>query len=88
MEDISLTPIQREMEEDGYSDDPDQFMELLTVKWLNRLDAEDALHAEQQEIACRLANWYKENRLEQWEKPTGKNIKKVQRIRKVLDLNA
>lgn len=87
-EDDSLTPIQREMEEDGYSDDPNQFMESLTVKWLDRMDAEDALHAEQQEIACRLANWYKENRLEQWEKPTGKNIKKVQRIQKVLDLDA
>ena len=36
-----MTPVEREMEEDGYDQDSDRFMKVLTDKWLDRMEAED-----------------------------------------------
>jgi len=86
VEDDSLTPIQQEMDADGYSTNRDQFMKALTLKWLDRMDAEETSYAERLEIAGLLAEWYQRYRPDQWEVPTRKNIEKVKRIRKALDI--
>jgi CRISPR-associated protein Cmr6 len=79
-----MSPIRQEMEQDGYSADSDIFMENLTVKWLKRLeDNED--DSAKKEIAKHLAKWYKTNKLKHWEKPKGKNIEKVNLIKRFLD---
>lgn len=80
----NMSPIRREMEEDGYSFDSNIFMENLTVKWLKRLE-EDGDDPTKKEIAKHLANWYKTNRPKQWKKPQGKNIDKVNLIKSFLD---
>jgi CRISPR-associated protein Cmr6 len=80
-----LTPIQQEMEEDGYSTDASTFMEALTVKWLGRMEADETAASERKEIAGLLADWYKKNRAKQWKKPTKKNIDKVERIKNLLE---
>ncbi len=36
-----MTPVEREMEEDGYQQDPDRFMKALTGKWLDRMESDD-----------------------------------------------
>jgi CRISPR-associated protein Cmr6 len=81
---VNMSPIRREMEEDGYSVDGMIFMEKLTVKWLKRLrtEGEDSL---KKEIAKHLAHWYKTNRPRDWERPRGKNIDKINLIRTYLD---
>lgn len=80
----NMSPIRREMEKDGYSEDKDIFMESLTVKWLERLK-EDRKQEEKREIATYLANWYKINKPKHWKNPKGKNIKKVKLIKSFLD---
>ncbi|WP_449241543.1 type III-B CRISPR module RAMP protein Cmr6 [Desulfoscipio gibsoniae] len=80
----SMSPNRLEMEQDGYSNDPDGFMKMLTTKWLDRMDAAEVSPADAQEIAQFLAEWYKTNRGKQWEKPKGKNEIKIKRIKKVL----
>lgn len=79
-----MSPLQREMVEDGYDKDPARFMQLLTTKWLNRLDAVDISGDDRREIARLLALWYQTHRPGDWEKPGGKNVAKVQRIRTAL----
>lgn len=78
-----MNPIQREMAEDGYNDDPERFMEALTKKWLDRMETEIE---NQVEIAQQLKAWYLTNRQDQWYKPKGKNKEKVQRIKNILEL--
>jgi CRISPR-associated protein Cmr6 len=80
----NMSPIQKEMEQDGYSTDSDIFMENLTVKWLKRLE-EDGDEPTKREIAKYLAEWYKTNKSKQWKKPKGKNIEKVNLIKGFLD---
>lgn len=82
---LKLTPIRQEMEEDGYSTNDDRFMQALTEKWLDRMEADEITVHERKEIVELLAGWYQKNRIKQWKKPTGKNIDKVQRIKKCLD---
>lgn len=79
---VSLTPVRREMEQDGYSDKPDVFMSHLSSKWLSRM--EGAAPEEAKEIAELLETWYKNKIPEQWQKPNKKNKEKLARIRKVL----
>lgn len=79
-----MTPVEREMEEDGYQQDPDRFMKALTGKWLDRMESDDTPSAEQMEIARRLAVWYQTHRLDHWKKPNKKNKEKIRRIRAVL----
>ncbi len=79
----SMSPIRKEMEQDGYSSDSDIFMENLTVKWQKRLE-EDGDDLAKKEIAKHLAKWYKINRPKQWKKPKGKNIDKVNLIKSFL----
>lgn len=77
-----MSPIEREMYGDGY-ENPDQFMQVLTVKWIPRLkEAEES--PDRKEIAERLATWYQTYRLKDWKKPKGKNIDKVETIKAVL----
>ena len=80
-----MTPLQKEMEADGYSTDANRFMEKLTTKWLDHLGSAE-VETEKLEIAEMLANWYQENRLKDWEKPSGKNLAKVEKIKQALML--
>ena len=73
------------MEKDGYSKGDEIFMEVLTVKWLKRLEDNTEEEVTKKEIAKYLADWYKTNRLKQWENPKGKNIEKVNLIKSFLD---
>ena len=52
-----MSPIQKEMEQDGYSTDSDIFMENLTVKWLKHLE-EDGDEPTKGNSKI-LAKWYK-----------------------------
>ncbi|RAL26034.1 type III-B CRISPR module RAMP protein Cmr6 [Thermoflavimicrobium daqui] len=81
----NLSPIEREMVEDGYDRDPNQFMAALTTKWLNRMEDESTPKAEQMEIAEKLARWYQQYKPKDWKKPKGKNEAKIKRIRVILD---
>ena len=80
----NMSPIQKEMEQDGYSTNSEIFMENLTLKWLKRLE-DDGDDLAKKEIAKHLAKWYKTNRPKQWKKPKGKNIDKVNLIKSFLD---
>ncbi|MBM7865790.1 type III-B CRISPR module RAMP protein Cmr6 [Heliobacterium gestii] len=76
-----MSPVRREMEDDGYSGNVDLFMAALTKKWLSRLD-EEPQEKTRQEIAILLAEWYQVNKPDQWKKPKGKNEEKVKKIKK------
>ncbi len=80
----NMSPVRRQMEEDGYNQDGDIFMKNLTIKWLEYLrgDTDQKIKVE---IAIYLAEWYKTNRHKQWKKPKGKNIEKVNLIKSFLD---
>lgn len=80
-----MTPVEREMEEDGYQQDPNRFMELLAKKWLVRMEEENTPPADRMEIAQRLAEWYQTHRSNHWKKPNLKNEEKIRRIRAVLN---
>ena len=81
----NLTPIQQQMQQDGYRMDNDQiFMQALTRKWLELMEAEEIEISERKEIAKLLAAWYQSRHPKQWQKPTGKNAEKVQRIKNAL----
>lgn len=75
------SPLAREMATDGYAEE--QFMQALTVKWLPRLEMEEDATT-RREIAQLLAEWYRGKRPDQWEKPQGKNIDKIRKIRDAL----
>jgi CRISPR-associated protein Cmr6 len=74
-----------EMEQDGYSSDPDRFMETLTTKWLDKMSGKDLEENERREIARYLANWYQKFKLDQWKKPNKKNSSKIKAIKSVLE---
>ncbi|TDA68037.1 MAG: type III-B CRISPR module RAMP protein Cmr6 [Clostridia bacterium] len=81
----AMSPVRLEMEQDGYSGNPDRFMESLSAKWLARMDSESELPVVRREIAQLLADWYRKYRPDQWERPRGKNEAKVNRIRRALE---
>ena len=83
-----MSPIRREMEDDGYSLANTQiFMSKLTTKWLPRMDEQDTKAADRQEIAQLLADWYIEHKPKDWKKPKpkSKNFDKVMLIKAVLE---
>ena len=76
-----LSPLRREMEEDGYSETPtDRFMGNLTTKWLKRM--EGAEPPERREIADLLMTWYQEKLPDVLRKPNKKNEEKIDRIKR------
>ncbi len=81
-----MTPIQREMFEDGYEDEKNKslFMEQMTKKWLIRMESEKISDEEKKEIAELLAKWYQEKLEKQWKKPNKKNKDKIRRIQAAL----
>lgn len=78
-----MSPIKREMVEDGY-DHPqsEMFMKQITEKWLPRLADEG--ETDRVEIAQHLATWYQKHRPEHWIKPNKKNKPKVELIKRIL----
>lgn len=76
--------IRVEMEQDGYSSDPDRFMHALTTKWLSMMQDTDTEIADRCEIAQLLAEWYQKTKPDQWKKPNKKNAAKIAKIREVL----
>jgi len=74
-----------EMEQDGYSSDPDRFMETLTTKWLDKISGKDLEENERREIARYLADWYQKFKPDQWKKPNKKNSSKIKAIKSVLE---
>lgn len=81
-----LTPVQREMMEDGYYDDnhSERFMEVMTKKWLPRLEDMTDDEPDRKEIAEQLAKWYQKHRKTYWKKPNKKNKSKITLIKKIL----
>ncbi len=77
----AMSPIRRAMELDGYSTDPEFFINRLTVRWLEDLKSDETEETAKKEIAFYLAQWYKEHRPQQWKKPQRKNIWKVRLIK-------
>lgn len=77
--------IRAEMEQDGYSSDPDRFMLALTTKWLAKMMAPGTGPVEQREIARLLAEWYRTRKPDQWKKPNRKNRSKIAAIRRALE---
>ncbi|TYO92772.1 type III-B CRISPR module RAMP protein Cmr6 [Desulfallas thermosapovorans] len=82
----AMSPVRREMEEDGYSTDENKFMQQMTGKWLKQMESPDIVIETRQEIARLLADWYQKYRADQWKKPNKKNQDKINRINKVLQL--
>lgn len=80
-----MSPLRREMEDDGYSTDTQTFMQAMTSKWLDRMESVDTPPEEKTEIARLLMEWYKEYNPKHWKKPNKKNKKKIKRIKKVLE---
>lgn len=80
----AMSPIEREMAEDGYENRPDRFIQSLTEKWLKRMDGADTAPGHSLEIAEHLAAWYQTHRPGDWNNPKGKNAEKVRRIQSVL----
>jgi CRISPR-associated protein Cmr6 len=77
----AMSPLRREMEEEGYSTNADAFMERLTKKWLPRLESIDEPEERKKEIASHLAQWYRQYKPDQWQKPNKKNEAKIGIIR-------
>ncbi len=82
---VAMTPIEQEMDDDGFDSQPDKFMMAMANKWLPRMEDTGWPEAERKIIAQRLAFWYQTNKPDQWKKPTGpKNLKKVRAIKTLL----
>ncbi len=78
-----MSPLRRQMEEDGYSDA--KFIGGPMLKWLDHMEKEETPPEEKNEIARLLMKWYQEYNPKQWEKPKNqKNQKKVNRIKAIL----
>lgn len=77
----AMSPLRREMEMDGYSDNLEKFMATINT-WLGRM--ENSPPDEKLEIARLLSDWYKEKKNDQWERPNKKNKEKIARIKKSL----
>lgn len=75
-----LSPVQREMEADGYGDD--QVFINKVDAWLDR--AEKAEVSERQEIAEALRDWYQRYRKGMFDNPNKKNRPRVERLKKLL----
>ncbi|MHB1654313.1 MAG: type III-B CRISPR module RAMP protein Cmr6 [Desulfitobacteriaceae bacterium] len=81
----AMTPMEQEMDDDGFDSQPERFMTEMTNKWLLRMVDTGRPEAERKMIAQRLAFWYQTHKPDQWKKPTGpKNVKKVQAIKTLL----
>lgn len=77
-------PLAEEMDKDGYSDNPDKFMESVATKWITTMQAEETPLADRQMIARLVKHWYQVNRPDQWQKPNKKNTVKIAVIRNIL----
>lgn len=80
----AMSPLRKEMEEDGYSRDPELFMSALTSKWIKKLQDDQMPLDDKREIAVLLKEWYLANKTEQWRKPNKKNKAKIAEIKKFL----
>ena len=69
--------------ENGYDDDPDQFMRTMN-HWLDRIETADTSQEDKLQIAGLLKQWYDLNRTGQWTKPNQKNKDKIRRIKVIL----
>jgi CRISPR-associated protein Cmr6 len=78
-----LPPIIREMKENGYDDDLEQFMRTMG-DWLDQMEAADTTYEDQIKIANLLQQWYNLHRPDQWTKPNKKNKEKIRRIKVIL----
>jgi len=81
---VRMSPVRQEMEQDGYSDNQDNFMLSMGKKWLNRLDEPGISSEIRLEIASLLVEWYQRYRPDQWKKPNKKNKAKIAKIKSVL----
>jgi len=82
----ALSPIQQEMEQDGYSNSNSERFMAVMERWLERMESGDTSEDDRQETARLLADWYRKNKAKDWEKPTNKkNQAKVERIKAVLN---
>ncbi|WP_124728249.1 type III-B CRISPR module RAMP protein Cmr6 [Staphylospora marina] len=81
----NMSPILREIHDDGCESDEQRFMEALKNKWIPRLQDPDVPVEERREIAVHLANWYQTHKPDQWKKPNKKNKERVQQIKDVLN---
>jgi CRISPR-associated protein Cmr6 len=79
------SPILAEMEKDGYSSDPEKFMQALTTKWLAKMQSTETEAACRREIAVLLAAWYQKAKPGQWKKPNKKNTVKIAAIKAALE---
>ena len=82
----SLSPLEAEMNDEGYFAESDLFMQALTNKWINRV--KDPNDPERTDIARLLMTWYKSHRPQDWDKPKGKNVDKVAAITTALNEDA
>jgi CRISPR-associated protein Cmr6 len=73
-----MTPIEREMFEDGYEDNKNLFMERIANKWLIRMESMDTPVSDKREIAERLYQWYQQAEQGQERKKKKKRSKKSQ----------
>jgi CRISPR-associated protein Cmr6 len=83
---IQENSVKYEMERDGYSKEPDKFMGIMTSKWLIEMKDEKVDIKRRKEIASLLMDWYINKKADQWKKPNDKNAKKIEEIKKVLEL--
>ena len=74
----SLSAIRQEMEQDGYSDGNQQKFMSCLAKWLDRMDSSEASPEDRSEIANHLAEWYRANKLSDWENTKKRTWKKSQ----------
>lgn len=79
-----MSAIRAAMEQDGYSNNPEQFMQVLTTRWLKEMQDENKEAGDRREIAGLLAEWYQRVKPDQWKKPNKKNAAKIEAIKKAL----
>lgn len=80
----SLSPLEQEMDADGYHDNADRFMQTMTQKWLQRMEDAATDERDRLVIAQKLKDWYLVHKSQEWKKPNRKNEQKIMRIKKIL----
>jgi CRISPR-associated protein Cmr6 len=78
-----LPPVIREMKENGYDHDSEQFMRTMS-SWFDRMEAANTVQEDRLQIANLLKQWYDLHRPGQWTKPNQKNKAKIRRIKVIL----
>ncbi|MBC7324033.1 MAG: type III-B CRISPR module RAMP protein Cmr6, partial [Moorella sp. (in: Bacteria)] len=81
-----MSAIRAAMEQDGYSSNPEQFMQALTTRWLAEMQSEETEINDRREIARLLAEWYQRTKPDQWKKPNKKNTAKIAAIKSTLEI--